>query len=97
MPIVSAGMSPIQLKDLRAGALKEISVDVPLVRPDLTTPKFVSHDPLVMAPETLEQAADAARRVIDGMKNLPHNQQAADLLAMAYAVLHYDRLAPKTP
>lgn len=82
--IVQGSIQPMQ-----AGKLHLDRLAVPLVLPDVHVVKLVSERPLVVAPESLDHAAACAERVIARMRTLPHTTEAGDLLAMAYAILHY--------
>jgi hypothetical protein len=80
--IKQANIDPIHVDKIR----------IPLgPQPGMYSPKLLSASPLEVAPETLDYARTCAQRVIDRQVNLPHTAEAGDLLAMAYAVLHFTK------
>lgn len=96
--VVTVGyIGPIKASELRnIGAVvapksEEVVVHVPLDIPGIHSPKFVSMDPIVLTPETLEHAKKCAQRLVDSMGNLPMTSQAGDLLSMAFAILHFSK------
>ena len=60
-------------------------------QPGMYSPKLLNASPLEVAPETLRYAKGVAQRVVDRQVNLPHSAEAGDLLALAYAVLHFTK------
>jgi hypothetical protein len=48
-----------------------------------------SQEPLVVAQRSLDHAEDVAKRVIALMPQMPLNPITGDLIALAFAVLHY--------
>lgn len=52
-------------------------------------PELDPIDPTKVTPATLDHAREVAERVISTMGELPHDQRAADLLAMAFTIRHY--------
>ncbi len=88
--VAQAAIDPIQAKDIRLGRSKKREVIVPLPKLlGLHFPEFESVDPVVLKPESVEHALVCARRVIAAMGQLPHTEQALDILTMAYAIEHY--------
>lgn len=87
---VQASIDPIKAKDIRLGRSKKREVIVPLPKPPgLHFPEFESVGPVVLKPESVERALVCARRVIAVMGQLPHTEQALDILTMAYAIEHF--------
>jgi hypothetical protein len=88
--IVQATIEPIRADKLR---LEKLTIPVP-APPGVHCPQILSHDPLVVAPETIEHARSCAKTLIERMANLPHTAEAGDLLAMAYTILHLTKETP---
>ena len=81
-PKISVGyMEPIRADRLR--------LDFAFQLPGVHSTKLECENPVVVAQESLDHARVCAQRVIDGLENFPHTEQAGDLIAMAYAILHY--------
>ena len=88
MPIVQGNIGPIEAQKIRLSNMVEMNIPIP-VDESIHIPQLESSEPLVVAQETLEHARKCAQRLMDNMQNLPHSEQAGDLLAMALTVLHF--------
>ena len=87
MPIVQGNIGPIEAKNIRLSNLIEMVIPIPVE--GIHIPQLVSSEPLIVAQGTIEHARKCAQKLIDNMQNLPHSEQAGDLLAMALTVLHF--------
>lgn len=93
MPIVQGTIGPITARKIRIDKLLEapVTVQVPVPPADgVFAPQFVSQDPIVMTPETVQHAVSCAKRVVAIMGKLPNTPEAGDLVTMAFAILHYE-------
>ena len=85
--IVEGSINPIKADEINL----ERVFQVPLKIAGIHEIAIESHVPLVIGQTTLDHARACAERLVSNMANLPVTEQAADLLSMAYAVLHYSK------
>lgn len=84
-------IAPIKASEIRLPA-KPLELFVPIpAPPGVHTPRLISADPIVLAPETIAYAREQALRVFNTMGSLPHTKEAGDLISLALAVLHFTK------
>jgi hypothetical protein len=94
--VVTAYIAPIRADKLKITSLDElaadpepVTVEVSLEIPGIHAVQLESRVPLVVREDSLEYAETIAESIVAKMSELPHTAFAGDMLALAFAVLHY--------
>lgn len=82
-------IGPITVDQLNPGALRIVAPAIPRPPGVTRVPELDPVHPGRVTAGTLDHAHEVAERVIATMGELPHDQRAGDLLAMAFAIRHY--------
>lgn len=99
--VVNAEIQPILIKDIRLGramaAAEGVAIHEPNFVTDLTRDADGAIDPksIECVPLTLEKAHEAAVRIIAAMERLPVTPATADVLNIAFALLHFENQGAK--
>jgi len=62
---------------------------VPILYPHIHRVQLKSVSPIKVEDSSIEYARGVAERVVAGLEHMPHTPEAGELLALAFAVLHF--------
>lgn len=90
--IVVGYIEPIEASKIRLREL-QTQPETPTAKrkvEEIFVPTLISSDPVEVTQETMSRAMDSARFVSEHLSELPLTPLTGDVIAMAFALLHYE-------